>query len=81
MRLTSERKNADRVLFSLANRTPLDSTSRPIGEVMPVVLARYKAGPYRFRSLLTHPSRGDEAQHETAFAPQALATGDTVAAG
>jgi hypothetical protein len=28
---------------------PLESTARPIGEVLPLVLARYGAGPYRFQ--------------------------------
>jgi hypothetical protein len=58
------RENA---LLALSSRTALDATIRPIGELMPVLLARYQAGPYRFRCCHVEPTNCPDAE-QTAFA-------------
>lgn len=55
------RKTPEAALLVLSSRTAMDSTVRPIGEVMPVLLARYEAGPYRFCSIMTDSVTDDEA--------------------
>ena len=47
---------------TLTNDTTLEATVRPIGEVMPLVLARYGAGPYRFHWCGDGLTRGNDTE-------------------